>query len=74
MGNSMKCEVQVTKTLRYRLLKIEGQTYILNMSQFIWNIVFPFLIWILPQTIYKVDGEELNRKLNIPAVSKKRKM
>ncbi|MRX73991.1 DUF443 family protein [Bacillus lacus] len=58
----MKCEVQYTKTLRY--LKIEGNTYVLDMSQFIWNIVFPFLIWILPQTIYKVDGGPITVNFN----------
>ncbi|MRX72694.1 DUF443 family protein [Bacillus lacus] len=69
----MKCEVQTIKALRYRMLKIEGQTYILDISQFIWNLVFPFLIWILPQTIYKVDGEDLNRKLNLPEAAKSKK-
>jgi len=59
----MKCEMQSTRNLRFRILKIKGNTYILDMSQSIWKIVFPFLTWILPYTIYKVDENEINQKL-----------
>ncbi|WP_416150200.1 DUF443 family protein [Salipaludibacillus sp. HK11] len=42
------------------------------MSQSKWNIVFPFLTWILPHTIYKVDGEEISKKLKVPSGSQKK--
>jgi len=72
MVNSMKCEVQKAMNIRFRILKIEGNTYILDMSQSKWNIVFPFLTWILPHTIYKVDGEEISKKLKVPSGSQKK--
>lgn len=66
MVNSMKCEIQkVMNNTRFRILKIEGHTYILDMSQSIWNIFFPFLTWIIPNTIYKVDEKELHQKLQL---------
>jgi len=68
----MKCEVQSARNMRFRILKIEGNTYILDMSQSKWNIVFPFLIWILPHTIYKVDGEEISKKLKVPSGAQKK--
>ncbi|MDE5415229.1 DUF443 family protein [Alkalihalobacterium chitinilyticum] len=68
----MKCEVQKATNIRFRILKIEGNTYILDMSESIWKIVFPFLTWILPHTIYKVDEEEINKKLEFPRGSQKK--
>jgi len=66
MVNSMKCEMQkVMNNTRFRILKIEGRTYILDLSQSAWKILFPFLTWIVPNTIYKVDEEELNQKLQL---------
>ncbi|MEJ9317287.1 DUF443 family protein, partial [Halalkalibacterium halodurans] len=68
----MKCEVQKAMNVRFRILKIEGDTYILDMSQSIWKIVFPFLTWIIPLTIYKVDGEEINKKLQFSTKDQKK--
>ncbi|GAE32067.1 DUF443 domain-containing protein [Halalkalibacter hemicellulosilyticus] len=68
----MKCEVQKAMNIRFRILKIEGNTYILDMSQSIWKIVFPFLTWIIPLTIYKVDGEEINKKLQFSTTEPKK--
>ncbi|MDY7221482.1 DUF443 domain-containing protein [Halalkalibacterium halodurans] len=68
----MKCEVQKAMNIRFRILKIEGNTYILDMSQSIWKIVFPFLTWIIPLTIYKVDGEEINKKLQFSTKEQKK--
>ncbi|WP_208591436.1 DUF443 family protein [Gracilibacillus suaedae] len=60
----MKCEVQrVYKNPRFRILKIDEETYILDMGKSIWKTLFPFLTWIVPNTIYKVDGEEINSKM-----------
>ncbi|MBU9722771.1 MULTISPECIES: DUF443 family protein [Bacillaceae] len=62
----MNCEFQKVKhNTRFRILKIEGQTYTLDLSQSIWNIIFPFLTWIVPNTIYRVDENELNQKLQL---------
>ncbi|MFV8828647.1 DUF443 family protein [Alkalihalobacterium sp. APHAB7] len=62
----MKCEIQKALNIRYRILKIDGNTYILDMSQSIWKIILPFLTWVLPHTIYKVDGEEISKLLKSP--------
>ncbi|MFD2655181.1 MULTISPECIES: DUF443 family protein [Gracilibacillus] len=60
----MKCEVQrVYKNPRFRILKIDEESYILDMGKSIWKTIFPFLTWIVPNTIYKVDGEEINSKM-----------
>ncbi|MGP4040980.1 DUF443 family protein [Gracilibacillus sp. D59] len=60
----MKCEVQrVYKNPRFRILKIDGETYTLDMGKSIWKTLFPFLTWIVPNIIYKVDGEEINSKM-----------
>ncbi|GIO23657.1 DUF443 family protein [Oceanobacillus sp. J11TS1] len=62
----MQCKVQkIYKNTRYRILSIEGQTYILDMSQSIWKILFPFLTWLLPNTVYRVDEKEFNEKIRI---------
>ncbi|RKL67271.1 hypothetical protein CR203_12245 [Salipaludibacillus neizhouensis] len=69
----MKCEVRpVYKNPRYRILKIKGKTYVLDMSQSIWKIVFPFLTWIVPNTIYQVDEEEIGNKFKAFSKGQKR--
>ncbi|WP_374067867.1 DUF443 family protein [Paraliobacillus sp. JSM ZJ581] len=49
---------------RFRVLKVEGgNTYTIDMSQSVWKIMFPFLTWILPNTVYQVDEEVLDEKI-----------
>ncbi|MFB1051941.1 DUF443 family protein [Paraliobacillus sp. JSM ZJ581] len=49
---------------RFRVLKVEGgNTYTMDMSQSVWKIMFPFLTWILPNTVYQVDEEVLDEKI-----------
>ncbi|MFB1051938.1 DUF443 family protein [Paraliobacillus sp. JSM ZJ581] len=68
----MECEVHyVIKNVRYRLLKVEGKTYLLDMDRSIWITLFPFLIWSLPNPLYQIDQEELNEKLQISNNKKK---
>ncbi|GIO23661.1 hypothetical protein J11TS1_22420 [Oceanobacillus sp. J11TS1] len=58
----MQCKVQrVYKNTRFRVLKVGGEAYILDLSQSIWGLFFPFLTWITPNTVYKVDEEEANK-------------
>ncbi|MFB1051936.1 DUF443 family protein [Paraliobacillus sp. JSM ZJ581] len=59
----MKCIVIKIRNTRFRALKIEGDTYTLDMSQSVWKILFPFLTWLLPNTVYQVDEEVLNEKI-----------
>ncbi|MFB1051940.1 DUF443 family protein [Paraliobacillus sp. JSM ZJ581] len=49
---------------RFRVLKVEGgNTYTIDMSQSVWKIMFPFLTWILTNTVYQVDEEVLDEKI-----------
>lgn len=53
----------VFKNIRYKILCIDGEYYILDMDKPAWAIIFPFIYWFLPHTVYKIDYyllEELN--------------
>ncbi|WP_245630373.1 DUF443 family protein [Amphibacillus sediminis] len=54
---------RVAKNPRYRILKIDGETYAIDMGKSVMKSLFPFLTWIVPNTIYKVDEDEINSKL-----------
>ncbi|QKY69798.1 DUF443 family protein [Lentibacillus sp. CBA3610] len=65
----MNCKVQgVYKNLRYRILIIEEERYILDMGSSFWKILFPFFYWILPNTAYKVKDREIIEKIKTPGV------
>ncbi|WP_449354445.1 DUF443 domain-containing protein [Virgibacillus natechei] len=65
----MNCEVHgVYKNLRYRILVIDDQIYILDLGRSIWKIVFPFFFWMFPNTIFKVENHETVEKLRAPEV------
>lgn len=60
----MECEVfGVYKNLRYRILTIDNETYILDMGKPKWKVLFPLLNWILPHIVYKVNNQELIKKI-----------
>ncbi|OEH54452.1 hypothetical protein AQ616_11885 [Oceanobacillus sp. E9] len=62
----MKCNVRgVFKNIRYRILEINDEEYILDMGNSIWKIIFPFLHWILPNPVYKINNEIVD-KLAVP--------
>ncbi|MEC5425186.1 DUF443 family protein [Virgibacillus sp. C22-A2] len=68
----MNCEVQhLEKNIRYRILIINGEQSILDMERSIWKIVFPFLFWLLPSPVFKVNDPAIVEKLKEP---KKEKM
>ncbi|MCR1836238.1 DUF443 domain-containing protein [Oceanobacillus caeni] len=62
----------VYMNLRYRILTIDEQSYILDMGRPFWKILFPFFYWILPQTAYKVNDHELIEKIKTPEVKQKK--
>jgi|SRR5690625_926409 len=63
----MHCKVNgVWKNLRYRILTIDNQTYILDMGQFFWKFFFPFYFWILPNKVYQVNNQEIIEELKVP--------
>lgn len=54
--HTMTCDVeQITKNLRYKILNIKGDFYILDMDRNGWVFLFPFLYWLLPHYLFKIN-------------------
>lgn len=68
----MNCEVQrLEDNIRYRILIINEEQYVLDMEQSFWKIIFPFLFWMLPSTVYKVEDPIILERLKKPNKEKK---
>ena len=53
----MKGEIKhLANNERYRMLIIEGKTYIMDIENSFWKIIFPFLFWMILNTVYRVEG------------------
>ncbi|SHM54659.1 tandem five-transmembrane protein [Gracilibacillus kekensis] len=62
----MNCEVRrVYNNIRFRMLDIDGDRFVMDMSRSVWNILIPFLTWIAPNTIYKIDKQVSDKKLQL---------
>ncbi|MFS0752066.1 DUF443 domain-containing protein [Oceanobacillus sp. 1P07AA] len=71
----MECKVQLlNKNLRYRILEINGEEYVLDFGNSIWKIIFPFLHWVLPNPVYKIDNHEIIEKLKVPQENQPKKI
>lgn len=67
----MECKVfGVYKNLRYRILVVNNETYILDLGHSIWKILFPFLFWVFRNPVYKVDQETAD-KVKTPEINQK---
>lgn len=53
------------KNRQYRIVYMDGEHYILDVESSVWPIFIPFLFWIMPQKMYKIDTETVE-KLKIP--------
>lgn len=54
----MECEVEfLSRNRRYRILSVGDDYYIIDIEESIWTILIPFLFWLMPQRVYKVDFE-----------------
>jgi len=53
------------KNRQYRVVHMDGEYYILDVESSIWPIFIPILFWLMPQKIYKVDVETVE-KLKTP--------
>lgn len=63
----MNCEVQhLYKNIRYRILIINGEQYILDMEQSFWKVIFPFFFWVFPTPVYKVEDQTIVEQLKEP--------
>ncbi|WP_040981882.1 DUF443 family protein [Oceanobacillus jeddahense] len=62
----MNCEVQhLAENIRYRILIINGEHYILDMERSFLKIIFPFFFWLLPSPVFKVEDQAVMEKLNV---------
>ncbi|GIO23664.1 DUF443 domain-containing protein [Oceanobacillus sp. J11TS1] len=60
----MNCEVRhLAKNMRYRILIIDGEQYILDMERSLWKIIFPFLFWLVPSQIFKIEDQSIVEQL-----------
>ncbi|GLO65761.1 hypothetical protein AQ616_11870 [Oceanobacillus sp. E9] len=67
----MNCEVQhLEKNMRYRFLIINGEYYIMDMKRSFWKIIFPFLFWLTPSPVYKVDEHHIVEQLKGETIEK----
>lgn len=69
----MKCTVnRMDKNLRYRILTIKGNKYIMDMGgESIWKLLFPIFYWLLPNRVYKLETQVMAERLTAPTVEEK---
>lgn len=69
----MKCTVnRMDKNLRYRVLTIKGNKYILDMGGgSIWKLLFPIFYWLLPNRVYKLENQAIAERLTAPTIQGK---
>ena len=53
------------KNVRYKLLRVKDEYYLLDMDRLAWSIVFPFIYWFVPHPVYRID-EATYEKLKVP--------
>ncbi|WP_269410516.1 DUF443 family protein [Lentibacillus daqui] len=56
---------------RYRILIIDGETYIMDIENSFWKIIFPFLFWLLPNRVFKVEDQALVEQLQTEKMERK---
>ncbi|MGY0691368.1 DUF443 family protein [Virgibacillus sp. FSP13] len=67
----MDCEVQYLNKnmrLRYKLLIINGENYIIDVDKPFWIYLFPFAYWFLPNTVFRIDDEKTLEQIKVPKV------
>jgi len=71
----MECEVNFTAKsmrLRYKLLSIENEHYLIDSDQPIWVMFIPFAYWLMPHTVYKVSDQEVLEQIKSPTVKQEK--
>ncbi|BAC13286.1 hypothetical conserved protein [Oceanobacillus iheyensis HTE831] len=62
----MNCKVNhLDKNMRYRILIINSEQYILDMERSFWKIIFPFLFWLTPSPVFKVEDQDIVEELKM---------
>lgn len=68
----MECNVQkVSSNLRYSILNIKNNTYIVDLDRSFLAFFCPFLNWLLPQTIFTIEDKSIIDELKAPKVNHK---
>ena len=74
-GNSMDCEVQdVKKNMRYKILSINGEHYLLDIRPSFWKNLFPFIFWLLPFRVFRIEDMVVLEKLKSKKIKQKSSM
>lgn len=47
----------VYKIMRYKIIRFKDDFYIVDMDQSLWFLLFPFVFWFIPHTVYKIDKD-----------------
>ncbi|MCR6105709.1 DUF443 family protein [Salipaludibacillus agaradhaerens] len=45
---------KVEKNIRYRMVEIGGESYLLDVTGSFWKVLFPFAFWLFPTHLFKV--------------------
>lgn len=56
---------------RYRLLVIDDKTYLMDIEESFWKVIFPFLFWLIPNPIYRLDDEATVDQLKTKKMERK---
>lgn len=66
----MKCSIEfLYMNVRYRVLQIGNESYILDMGgSSLWKIFFPLLYWMFPLNVYKVDDDKVIDEIVSPSI------
>lgn len=52
--------------LRYKILDINGQNYVIDADKPFWVLFFPVFYWIIPHTVYKINDVEILQQVKTP--------
>lgn len=63
----------VFKNIRYKLLHIDDEYYLLDMDRSFFSFVFPFIYWFVPHPVYQIDKLTVE-KLEMPEEEKGSRM
>lgn len=62
----MNGEVNFLKTnIRYRIICIADEYYLLDTEKFFWLIFLPITLWLTPHKVYKIDAD-IVKELEVP--------
>src|SRR5699024_8659724 len=60
---------RIHKNIRYRILSINGRHYLIDMDQPFWIFLCPFIYWLLPHKVYRIDNERTVERIKAARVA-----